>query len=271
MKPRALMVTGFGINCDYETGYALSMPGVEMEVDACHANDLAADPSRLDRAHLFVIPGGFSYGDHIGSGRVLGNRLKTRAGEALRRFVSEGKLVLGICNGFQVLVKMGLLPGHGLDDPTDWTQNATLMRNDSGRFEDRWVRLRVRQENRCVFLQGLDRLYLPVRHGEGKLVFAKGVRNQVEAGEQEVLSYADEEGLPTSHYPENPNGSEGNIAGLCDATGRIFGLMPHPEAFLSRWNHPRWTREEAPEEGDGVAFFRNAAEYIRKELCGVGV
>ncbi len=267
MKPRALMLTGFGINCNYETGYALSMPGIEMEVDACHLNDLIAEPSRLNRAHLFVLPGGFSYGDHIGSGRVLGNRLKARVGEAILRFIAEGKLILGICNGFQVLVKMGLLPGNPGVSANPWAQRATLIRNDSGRFEDRWVHLRVREGNPCPFLKGISQLYFPVRHGEGKLVFAEGVLSEVIANGQDVLRYCDEQGNPVSHYPENPNGSEGNLAGLCNVSGRVFGLMPHPEAFLHRTNHPRWTREDLPEEGQGVALFRNAAAFIRNEFC----
>lgn len=257
------MVTGFGINCDYETGFALSMPGVEMEVDACHLNDLIAEPSRLDRAHLFVVPGGFSYGDHIASGRVLGNRLKSRVGESILKFKNDGKLILGICNGFQVLVKMGLLPGSGNGS---WKQTATLTRNNSGRFEDRWVHLHVRPDNECVFLDGIDRLYFPIRHGEGKMVFAEGELAKVNSENLDVLHYADEEGKPTGEYPLNPNGSEGNVAGMCDATGRVFGLMPHPEAFLHRTNHPTWTREEVPEEGQGIAIFRNAAEYVRREL-----
>jgi len=266
-KPRALMVTGFGINCDYETGYALSMPGVEMEVDACHLNDLVADPSRLDLAHLFVIPGGFSYGDHIASGRVMGNRLKTRVGEAILRFLDEGKLILGICNGFQVLVKMGLLPGNGRAQGEVWKQTATLTRNDSGRFEDRWVHLKVGKNHRSVFLKGIESLYLPIRHGEGKLVFSEGVPQEIQKKGQDVLFYATAEGEPTSEYPSNPNGSEGNLAGLCDETGRILGLMPHPEGYLHRTNHPTWTRLNLPEEGQGVVVFRNAAEYVRRELC----
>jgi phosphoribosylformylglycinamidine synthase len=260
------MVTGFGINCDYETRHALSMPGVEMEVDACHLNDLVADPNRLDRAHLLVVPGGFSYGDHIASGRVLGNRLKSRVGEAILRFVGEGKLVLGVCNGFQVLVKMGLLPGGGRNSGNPWKQEATLTHNDSGRFEDRWVHLRVKPDNPCVFLQGLDRLYFPIRHGEGKLIFAEGIHDRVEAANQDVLHYATSDGNPTGEYPSNPNGSEHNIAGLCDETGRIFGLMPHPEAFLHRTNHPHWTRLDLPEEGQGVSIFRNAASFLRSEV-----
>ncbi len=270
MKPKALMLTGFGINCNYETGYALSMAGVEIEVDACHLNDLVADPSRLEKAHLFVLPGGFSYGDHISSGRVLGNRLKARVGEAILRFAAEGKLILGICNGFQVLVKMGLLPGNLADLDNPWNQRATLIRNDSGRFEDRWVHLKVREGNPCPFLTGLSQLYFPVRHGEGKLVFAEGVLAEVRANGQDVLRYCNEQGELTAQYPENPNGSEGNLAGLCSANGRIFGLMPHPEAFLHRTNHPCWTRLELPEEGQGVALFRNAADFIRREFCSTG-
>jgi len=266
MKPRALVLTGFGINCDYETSYALSMPEVGMEVDNCHLNDLVEDPSRLDQAQMAVIPGGFSYGDHIGSGRVLGNRLRTRAGASLLKFVDEGKLILGICNGFQVLVKMGLLPGNPIGAENPWKQTATLMRNDSGRFEDRWVRMKVRPGHHCPFLEGIDSLFLPSRHGEGKLVFAEGILEEAIAHHQDVLRYCDSDGVPTSRYPLNPNGSEDNLAGLCDHTGRIFGLMPHPEAYLHRTNHPSWTREELPEEGQGVALFRNAANYIREEL-----
>jgi phosphoribosylformylglycinamidine synthase len=212
-----------------------------------------------------VIPGGFSYGDHLGSGRVLANRLKTRVGEALLRFIAEGKLILGICNGFQVLVKMGLLPGNR-DHSNPWKQTATLMRNDSGRFEDRWVSLKVNPENPCPFLTGLNRLYFPVRHGEGKLVFSKGTLSEITGQHQDVLYYTDTEGNPTAEYPANPNGSEGNLAGICNPNGRIFGLMPHPEAYLHRTNHPCWTRLDLPEEGEGVQLFRNAAEFIRKEF-----
>ena len=270
-KPKALMLTGFGSNCDYETGFALSMQGVGMEVDACHLNDLVEEPSRLDHAHLFVLPGGFSYGDHLGSGRVLGNRLKTRVGESILKFIAEGKLILGICNGFQVLVKMGLLPGTGIGSENPWKQTATLFRNDSSRFEDRWVHLKVNPNPACVFLEGLDLLEFPIRHGEGKLIFDEGVLEEIESNHQNVLVYADAEGNPTSEYPLNPNGSQGNVAGLCDSTGRIFGLMPHPEAFLFRVNHPTWTRQNLPEQGQGVAIFRNAAKYIRRELLSGAV
>ena len=266
-KPKALMITGFGINCDYETGYALSMPGVDMEVDACHLNDLVAVPGRLDSAHLLVIPGGFSYGDHIASGRVLANRLKTRVGDAIQKHIDEWKLILGICNGFQVLVKMGLLPGHDPGEEDLWKQEATLTRNDSGRFEDRWVYLGVREDNNSPFLDGLSKLYLPIRHGEGKLLFRNGGLERVAEMAQDVLRYCDADGNSTDEYPKNPNGSEGNLAGLCDRTGRIFGMMPHPEAFLHRTNHPTWTRLDLPEEGQGVAIFQNAAEYIRTNLC----
>jgi len=145
------------------------------------------------------------------------------------------------------------------------------MRNDSGRFEDRWVHLSVREGSRCVFLEGIRNLYLPVRHGEGKLVFAEGALEALRDNGRDVLSYCDAAGTPASDYPANPNGSQGNIAGMCDRTGRIFGLMPHPEAFLHRTNHPRWTREELPEEGGGVALFRNAADYVRNRLLGAAV
>jgi phosphoribosylformylglycinamidine synthase len=260
--PRALVLTGFGINCDVETTYAFERAGARAE--RVHLNDLITDPDRLARAQILAVPGGFSFGDDIASGRILANRLRYRLGEALREFVAAGKLVIGICNGFQVLVKMGMLPAAN----GAFRQTVTLAHNDSGRFEDRWVRLRIEVGVRCVWLEGMDELELPVRHGEGKFVpLNEGTIRELEARGQIALRYCRPDGSRAGgEYPFNPNGSIGDVAGMCDTTGRVFGLMPHPEAYVWRTNHPCWTRLELPEEGAGLAVFRNAVKYATRSL-----
>ncbi|MBI4831395.1 MAG: phosphoribosylformylglycinamidine synthase I [Candidatus Lindowbacteria bacterium] len=264
MKPRVLILTGYGINCDYETEYAFNMPRVGGSAERVHVNDLldrTAGGKSLNDYDILAIPGGFAHGDDIAAGKVLANKLLCHLREQLWRFIEDGKLIIGICNGFQVLVKMGILPavGRRYDE-----QQVTLVYNDSNKFEDRWVYLKVNPKSHCIFTKGLDRIYLPVRHGEGKLVaknaeILDGLRKRGHI----ALRYVDERGK-LSGYPYNPNGSQNNIAGLCDSTGRIFGLMPHPEAYLFPTNHPRWTREKVPAEGMGVAIFRNAVKFIKE-------
>lgn len=254
MKPKALVLTGYGINTDYETQLGLELAGAEAE--RVHLNDLLADKRRLSRYQILALPGGFSFGDDIAAGKVLANRLELNLLDELLEFIERGNLVIGICNGFQVLVKMGFLPG--LDGHR---QLATLTYNDSGRFEDRWVYLRVNRDSKCIFTAGLKTLYFPIRNGEGKFVAPPQVLERLEAGNQVVLRYVDERGEEAG-YPWNPSGSMGNIAGICDPTGRVFGLMPHPEAFLFRVNHPHWQREALPEEGQGLAIFKNAVRYF---------
>lgn len=263
MKPRVLILTGYGINCDYETEYAFNMKGVGGRAERVHVNDLTLNGRSLDEFAILAVPGGFSYGDDIAAGKVLANKLRHHLREQLARFISDGKLVIGICNGFQALVKMGLLPALG---GKYGEQQVTVSYNDSNKFEDRWVYLAVNPDSRCVFTKGIDRMYLPVRHGEGKFVArdAETLRQLHERG-QVVVQYVDREGR-LSGYPHNPNGSQDNIAGICDPTGRIFGLMPHPEAYLFPTNHPRWTRERVPREGMGVAVFRNAVKYVKQNL-----
>lgn len=260
---RVLVLTGYGINCDYETAHAFEMGPVGATAERVHVNDLldSAGTTRLHDYDLFVVPGGFSFGDNIASGRVLANKLRVHLAGALQEFVEDGKLILGICNGFQVLVKMGLLPAtKQLCGP----QEATVTFNDSGRFEDRWVHLAVDPDSPCICTRGLTRLYLPVRHGEGKVVARdKRLLTRLDAQGQIPLRYVGPDGEPAG-YPWNPNGSVADIAGLCDPTGRIFGLMPHPEAYLYRTNHPRWTRERVAAEGQGVAIYRNAVQYAAK-------
>lgn len=261
MNPRALILTGFGINCDRETAYAFERAGGEAE--RVHLNDLIDAPERLRDFQMLAVPGGFSFGDDIASGRVLANRMRYRLGDALRAFVDDGKLVIGICNGFQVLVKMGLLPGNG----GGFTQEVTLTHNDSARFEDRWVWLETDTATPCVWVRDIDTVELPIRHGEGKFMAPPAVLERMRANGQIALRYAKRRGGPAKgSYPENPNGSDDDIAAVCDASGRVFGLMPHPEAFLDRTNHPRWTRESLPEDGAGLRIFQNAVEYARENL-----
>jgi len=261
-KPRALVLTGYGINCDYETAHAFNLPSVGGEGVRVHLNDLIAAPQMLRDYQLFVIPGGFSFGDDIAAGKVLAVKLRARLLDPLHEFVTRGRLVMGICNGFQSLVKLGLLPN--LQGACE--QDVTLTFNDSGRFEDRWVHLAVSPASTCVFTTGMNRVYLPVRHGEGKFVprDAATLTQLTEAG-CIVLRYVDPLGRPAS-YPWNPNGSVQDVAGVCDPTGRVFGLMPHPEAYLHFTNHPRWTREPVPAEGMGVQIFRNAVTYVNEAL-----
>jgi phosphoribosylformylglycinamidine synthase I len=261
-KPRALVLTGYGINCDYETAYAFNLPAVGGDGVRVHLNDLIAAPQMLRDYQIFAIPGGFSFGDDIASGKVLAVKLRGRLLEPLRAFVEHGRLVLGICNGFKVLVKLGLLPNL----EGECRQDVTLTFNDSGRFEDRWVYLKVNPASNCVFTTGVDRVYLPVRHGEGKFIPRDtSTLETLEARHGIVMHYVDKDGQ-LGGYPWNPNGSVANIAGICDVTGRVFGLMPHPEAYQHFTNHPRWTREPVPPEGMGVQIFRNAVSYVHEAL-----
>ena len=225
-----------------------------------HVNDLIERPEILNDYQILALPGGFSFGDDIASGKVLANKLRYRLGESFLSFLESGGLVIGICNGFQVLVRLGLLP-DGRDGLG--RQRVSLTYNDSGKFEDRWVNLKAENRLECIFTRGLDRLELPVRHGEGKFVVDSAeTLEQIEGSGQVVLRYsAPDGGQPV--YPDNPNGSVNHIAGICDPTGRVFGLMPHPEAFLHRTHHPRWTRQKLDEQGQGMIIFRNAVAYFQ--------
>jgi phosphoribosylformylglycinamidine synthase len=265
-KAKVIVLRTAGTNCDYETMYAFQMVGAD--VDLVHINQLIRGETELSPYQILAIPGGFSYGDDISAGKILANELKYKLREPVEQFVADGKLIIGICNGFQVMVKAGLLPGFN-GDPEKTVQEATIYTNDSGKFECRWVYLKHIDNGKCVFTRNIKQtIYLPVAHGEGKFTTAnQETLDALEAGDQVVFKYVDPEG-DEAGYPLNPNGSDRNIAGICDSTGRIFGLMPHPERYLSRYNHPRWTREELEEEGDGVNIFRNAVEYAQRELLG---
>jgi phosphoribosylformylglycinamidine synthase I len=269
---KVIVITGYGTNCEMEMAHGCRLAGAE-QVDIIHMSELLSGERKLDDYHLLCLPGGFLDGDDLGAGQAGAHRMKQAAvkgsgekiQEQLYRFIEAGKLVLGICNGFQVMVKTGILPG--LDGNYD-RRDVSLTHNDSSRFEDRWVALAVNEKSPCIFTRGLTSFYFPVRHGEGKFVArSEDLLNRIRDEQLVALRYADlQTGEPTLKYPDNPNGSPDAIAGICDPTGRLFGLMPHPEAFLHRTNHPRWTREELPEEGQGVALLRNGIEFIRNNL-----
>jgi len=269
---KSIVLAGNGINCEGEMAHACRLAGSD-QVDIVYLYDLLSGEVKLEDYHFLAFPGGFLDGDDLGSAKAMAHRMKhapiAGSGEnlqdAIRRFIREGKLIIGVCNGFQLLVKAGLLPAL---DGNYRRQEVTLTFNDSGRFEDRWVYLKVNSQSPCVFTNGLEKLYFPVRHGEGKFIPQDdAVLKKIITKNLSVLQYAKEDCLaPTMEYPYNPNGAAAAIAGICDETGRIFGLMPHPEAFLYGVNHPRWTREKVSEEGMGLAIFRNAIGYIRKNL-----
>jgi len=260
-----LIITGYGLNCEAESKYAWELAGAHPVL--MHLTDLLAQPERLyDFAALMFI-GGFSYGDHMTSGHVFALRVKHRMSGALERFIRQGKLVLGVCNGFQIMVKLGLLPGL---DSHYFTQKLSLMQNDCGTFQNFWVRLRFESSSPCVYTRGLACLPLPVRHGEGKVFTPdRDLLQRLEASGCVPCRYADPvTGNATQEFPHNPNGSLNAIAGLCDPSGRIFGLMPHPEAYLYPENHPQWEvqrqRGILPDHGGGLALFRNAVKHLNQ-------
>ncbi|MFH0909245.1 MAG: phosphoribosylformylglycinamidine synthase subunit PurQ [bacterium] len=267
MTPRVLIITGYGLNCEAESKYAWEQAGAETEL--IHLNDLLAQPARLHEFQSLMFIGGFSYGDHMGSGLVFALRVKHHLREHLARFIADGKLVLGVCNGFQIITKMGLLPGL---DGEYFQQTLALMQNDCGTYQDFWIHLRFDPDSPCVFTRGLDTMTLPIRHGEGKLFTRdKKLLERIEALRGVPCRYVDPAtGEPSMKHPHNPNGSLNAMAGLCDPTGRVFGLMPHPEAFIFPENHPHWDlhrlRGEPPERGDGLKIFENGVRYLRERL-----
>jgi phosphoribosylformylglycinamidine synthase len=255
MKPRAIILRTAGTNCDYETAHAFRISGAE--VDLVHINELKRGEKHLFNYQILVLPGGFTYGDDVSAGKILANEFKFRLGDDVQTFVEDGKLVLGICNGFQVLVKAGYLPNLG----GQRKQEVTLSYNDSDKFEDRWVYLKETSRGKCVFTKGQKNIiYLPVAHAEGRFVPRdEAVLRALWRNKQIALQYVSEKGEPCG-YPGNPNGSIDGIAGICDSTGRIFGLMPHPERHCHPTQHPRWTREGL-KEPDGLSIFRNAVRF----------
>lgn len=266
-RVKSLIITGFGLNCEAETTHALQTAGSDAR--QIHLNDIIAGDESLADVHLLVFIGGFSFGDHIGAGTVFANRLRCRLRPQLEAFVAEGKLVLGICNGFQTIARLGLVPAAGKHY---FTEQATLAQNTQGVFRDAWTLLRANPDSPCVFTPGINRLPLPIRHGEGRFV-ARDAQTlaHIEENDLVVFRYAHPQtGEATDEFPHNPNGSAHAIAGVCDPTGRIFGLMPHPEAYLSPYNHPQWTRQKLngvlPEKGLGQLIFDNGVAFARQHL-----
>lgn len=256
---KVCVITGFGINADYELQAAFNMTGAS--ADLIHITDIIEQPHLLTSYHIIAFPGGFSYGDHLGSGKVFGTLFKKHLKAQLEEFIHAGKLVIGICNGFQVLVKMGILPNL----EGGWKQEVSLIHNDSGKFEDRWVLLKVNSRSPCIWTKDLSELEFPVRHGEGKFIITStDIEKRIKKNNLIALTYAASDG-GEPRYPANPNGSTFDIAGISDKSGRVFGLMPHPEAFLIPENHPRWTREKI-HESDGLLLFRNGVEYIKNTI-----
>jgi len=258
-SPRVLILRAPGTNCDVETAFAFEQVGAK--TCSVHVNRLIDDPRLGEGYQILCLPGGFSYGDDIAAGRILAQRLSVHLHELMEQFRSEQRLVLGICNGFQVMMRLGIFfPGAEHPSP------ATLAHNAQSRFEDRWVHL-VNQQSNSIFLQGIDQMFLPIAHAEGR--FAIG---QAELGAQLLsqgqlgLRYSDETGQTSDQrlpFPINPNGAELNVAGISDPSGRIFGLMPHPERFIDPTQHPYWTRlPDLPEFGQGRQIFQNAVNFF---------
>ncbi|MBM3303655.1 MAG: phosphoribosylformylglycinamidine synthase I [Candidatus Aenigmarchaeota archaeon] len=261
MRPRVLTLYGQGINCDRETARAFGLAGADAR--RVLVNYIAHGKDRLGNYDILVVPGGFSYGDDLSAGKILALQMTAGFGEQMQQFIADGKPVMGICNGFQVLVKTGLLPGF---DGNYRAQTTTLTNNDSGRFEDRWVDL-LFDDSPCIFTRGIRSMKVPVRHGEGKLYAAPETIERLGREHQVVARYAGADWRPAGgRYPMNPNGSLDDIAGICDPTGRVFGWMPHAEAATDVHHYPTWMRDrKAAEENAEKArqMFRNAVDYVR--------
>lgn len=238
-----------GTNCDQETVNALKIVGATPEL--VHINELIKGLKTLEEYQGMVIPGGFSHGDDISAGVILANQMKYLLGKELQKFVEEGKPIMGICNGFQALIKSWLLPA--INGPFV-KQDATLAFNDTGVFKDTWVYLKPVRKHSCKFLQKIKKeVYLPIAHAEGRFITNAETLKKLRSNKQIVFKYV-----------ENPNGSIDGIAGVCNPEGNVFGMMPHPERYMHKWMHPYWTRKKLPEQGDGLQFFQGFVEYATK-------
>ncbi len=272
-SPRTLVLVGYGINCDYETAHAFETCGAV--VDRVHVNDLISGKKNLEDYHVFFIPGGFSYGDELGAGKVLANKLILNLEEEILDFIEEGKLVGGHCNGAQVMAKMGLIPA--LQDYT--TPQMTLTVNMTARYEDRWVHVKP-VSRKCIWTKNLPIMRVPVAHGEGRFYTKDAtVLDEIKRNDQVALVYVTPDGKPANgKFPHNPNGSIDDLAGICDPSGRVFAQMPHPERFCSLLNHPQWTRmvrsflseghdlESINWDGKGLLLFKNAVSFVKEHL-----
>ena len=262
---KVLVITGFGLNCEKETSAAFKYCGATPEL--VHLNDILHSKRSLSEFHILAFIGGFSFGDHLGAGTIFANRVKFQLRDQLEKFIADGKLVIGICNGFQTLSRLGMVPAL---NSQYFTQQAALAHNDCGSFRDDWCYLKANPASPCIFTKDIDLVRLPIRHGEGKFVADDKTMEEIEKKNLVVLRYANSDGSIATEFPALPNGSLNSIAGICDESGRLFGLMPHPEAFLSPFNSPTWTADKLkgklPEEGEGVVFFRNAVNFAASNL-----
>ncbi|PID70656.1 phosphoribosylformylglycinamidine synthase I [bacterium DOLZORAL124_38_8] len=254
-KPKVLVMGGCGINCETETMFAFDRAGAESQY--VHVNDLVNGDVNLDEFQIWAFPGGFSFGDHTGSGKALANKLKNNLAEKIQAFVQRDTLAIGICNGFQVMTQLGLVPALGgkYGEP-----QAGLMRNESTQYQCEWVDIKT-VSKKCVWSQGIEKMPIPIAHGEGNFYINDEGLAELKANDQIVFSY--------DGY--NPNGSVADIAGICDPSGRILGMMPHPERFLFAANHPQWTKhaetarrngEEFNPMGLGQKIFDNGVAYF---------
>lgn len=261
--PTTLIIRTAGTNCDRELVYAFERAGSDTE--SIHLNKLIDEPALIERFDLVGVPGGFSYGDDIAAGRIFANRLRHRLLEPFQQAVARGVPIIAPCNGFQVLVKMGLLP-----DPATAKQTVTLADNTSGRFVDKWITLRAEADSPCIWTQGLNTFDLPIAHGEGRFTAPPDVIDALEANKQIALRYStpnasDQAPTSTAQPPHNPNGSVNDIAGICDPTGLVLGLMPHPERFVDPTNHPQWSRrgeDWLTQTTPGLQMFINAVQHV---------
>lgn len=263
---KAIVLTGYGINCEEETAFAFRKAGAQIEI--VHVNDLIASPEKLADAQIFAFPGGFSYGDDTGSGNALANKIRNNIWDGIVEFIEAQKLILGICNGFQVITNLGILPGI---ENRQAQRKVALSHNNTARYECRWVSLKAFSK-KCAFTKGIDSIRMPVAHGEGKFTASEPVLKELNESNQVVFRYAKEDKLAKEEFPFNPNGSAEDIAGICDKSGRILGMMPHPERNIFFTQQDDWTLQkerlkragkELPKEGDGMLIFKNAVNYFR--------
>ena len=257
-KIKALILSGFGLNCEYETIHSFEL--AKADAVKVHINSLIKGEYNLDDFQILVFGGGFSWGDDHGAGVLQATILKNNIGKKIQKFINDKKLIIGICNGFQTLVNMGLLP---IFKQGDFKRETALINNDCGNFRDEWVFLKINKKSNCVFTQDINFMELPIRHGEGKFYCDEKTITKLKNNNQIVMQYALKNGkVANGEFPENPNGSLYDIAGICDITGRIFGLMPHPEAYNHFTNHPDWTRKKK-ETPISLKLFKNAVKYFK--------
>jgi phosphoribosylformylglycinamidine synthase subunit PurQ / glutaminase len=266
MTPKALILTGYGINCEEESAYVIKEAGGEAEV--VHINDLIDGHKKLDNYQMMFFPGGFSYGDDTGSGNALANKIKNNLKEEILSFAQKDKLIIGICNGFQMLANLGLVPA--LDEKYG-ERSVALMHNKTARYDCRWVHLKMTSE-KCIWTKGIDCIHVPIAHGEGNFYAEPEVLERIKSQDQVAFKYVKPDGSEANNeLPFNPNGALEDIAGICDESGRILGMMPHPERFNCFTNEDGWEKEkekliregkELPKKGAGLKLFKNAVQYF---------